>query len=327
MEIGKFSNEKKPEHKIIDHRDKILAFIKMKGPVLPIQIAKEIGTDILMASAHLAELTATGKLKVSRVKVGGSPLYLIPGQEEMLQKFITSFNDKELKAFNLLKEARILRDSEQEPVMRVALRDIKDFALQLNVDYNNVHDIFWKWFLLSDSEAEKIIKEKLNYLEREEKQLEEKKAEPIPAKEVQKTIKVPEEKQELQKKFVEKGTEETEKDSREIRKAKKKAVDDSFLKEVTKFFEKSKISVISSETVKKNSDIEFVIEVPSVMGNLVYYCSAKNKKKISDSDLSNAYVKGTFRKLPVIVISTGDLSPKAEAMIGNELKNLTFKKI
>ena len=102
---------------------------------------------------------------------------------------------------------------------------------------------------------------------------------------------------------------------------------DNFLLSVTKFFEKNRINVLSSEIIKKNSEIDFIVEIPSVVGNLQYYCKAKNKKKISDSDLSNAYVKGQFRKMPVIVISGGDLSSKAQEILNKELNNITFKKI
>src|SRR3989338_7615386 len=150
----------------MDNRDKILEFVKAKGPVLPVQVSKEIGTDILMASAHLAELTASSKLKISTIKVGSSPLYYLPGQEEMLQKYTTNMNDKEKKAFDLLNQNKILRDAEQEPVIRVALREIKDFAIPLNVNYNNNKEIFWKWYLINNEEAERIIKDKLQILEK-----------------------------------------------------------------------------------------------------------------------------------------------------------------
>ena len=79
--------------------------------------------------------------------------------------------------------------------------------------------------------------------------------------------------------------------------------------------------------VKRNSEIDFIVEIPSVVGNLQYYCKAKNKKRVSDSDLSTAYVKGQLKKLPVLVLSPGELSAKAQEMISKELNNLTFKKI
>ena len=296
----------------METRDKILEVVKAKGPVLPVQISKEIGSNILMASAHLAELTASNRLKISTIKVGGSPLYYLPGQESMLQRYVTNMNDKEKRAFDLINQSKILRDSEQEPVIRVALREIKDFAFPLNVTHNNNKEIFWKWYLTPNEEAEQLIKERLQIMEK-----------PIERK-IEKV-----QKQEIREKIEEKPIEAIKKETKpkEIRKYKPRDKEDDFLKDVMKFFEKNNINVISSEIIKKSSEIDFIVEIPSVVGNLQYYCKARNKKKISDSDLSNAYVKGQLKRLPVLVLSPGDLSAKAQEMIGRELNNLTFKKV
>ena len=288
----------------MDNREKILEFIKVKGPVLPVQISKEIGSNILMAGAHLAELTASNKLKISTIKVGGSPLYYLPGQETMLQKYTVNMNDKEKKAFDLLNQNKILRDSEQEPVIRVALREIRDFAIPLNVSHNETVERFWKWYLASDQEAEQIIKSKLQILEKPIENKIDKKIEEIQQKELP-----------------------AQNQSKETKKYKQRDKEDNFLNSITRFLEKNKINVISSEVIKRNSEVDFIVDIPSVVGNLQYYCKAKNKKIISDSDLSNAYVKGQLKRLPVLVLSSGDLSAKAQDIIGKELKNLTFKKI
>ncbi len=290
--------------KVLETRERIVEIVKAKGPVLPVQIAKEIGSNILMASAHLAELTASDRLKISTIKVGGSPLYYLLGQETMLQKFISNLNDKEKKAFDLLQQNKVLRDSEQEPVVRVALREIKDFAVPLNVTHNNNREVFWKWYLTPNDEAEKLIKEKLDILE---KSIEKKPEEKIEQKPTEPIQKIKEKPKEPRKKPVEK--------------------EDNFIKDAMGFFEKNKITVVSTEIIKKNSEIDFIVGIPSVVGNLQYYCKAKNKKRISDTDLSNAYVKGQFKKLPVLVISTGDLSTKAQEILAKELNNITFKKI
>ncbi|MBI3027774.1 hypothetical protein HYY70_06715 [Candidatus Woesearchaeota archaeon] len=302
----------------MDTRERIIEIIKAKGPVLPVQIAKEIGSNILMASAHLAELTASGMLKISAIKVGGSPLYYLAAQEAMLQKFVENMNDKEKKAYDSLSQDKILRDSEQEPVIRVALREIKDFAIPLNVNYNNNKEIFWKWYLTSNEEAERLIKIKLDIVDTP---MEKRDEEPI-SREAPKDQKAEKPIESVQKQM----KEETPK-KRQKGKLVQRDKDNNFLQNVTNFFEKNNISIINSETIKGNSDIEFIIEIPSVVGNLQYYCKAKNKKKISDSDISNAYVKGNFKKLPVLIISTGDLSAKAKEMLSKELNSVTFKKI
>ncbi|MBI2657079.1 hypothetical protein HYX08_00105 [Candidatus Woesearchaeota archaeon] len=307
--------------KSLELRERIVDFVKTKGPVLPVQISKEIGSDILMASAHLAELTASKRLKISTIKVGGSPLYYLQGQEPMLQKFIGSMNDKEKKAFDLLQQSKVLRDSEQEPVIRVALREIKDFAIPLNVNYNDIREIFWKWYLTGNDEAEQLIKSKLDIIEKpiekkiEEKPIEKKAEQIVQKKDVQQRIEEkPIEKQKVTK-------------EKPAKKYKPRENEDIFLKDIMKFFEKNKINILSSEILKRNSEIDFIVEIPSVVGTLQYYCKAKNKKRINDSDLSNAYVKGQFRKLPVLVISSGELSAKAQEVLAKELNNITFKKI
>ncbi|MBI2661459.1 hypothetical protein HYX09_04325, partial [Candidatus Woesearchaeota archaeon] len=56
-------------------RDKVISLVKSQGPLLPSHVAKQIGTNILMASAYLAELVSSGIIRISNIKVGGSPLY------------------------------------------------------------------------------------------------------------------------------------------------------------------------------------------------------------------------------------------------------------
>lgn len=307
--------------KALENRNKILEIIKVKGPVLPVQVSKEIKMDILMSSAHLAELTASNLLKISHVKVGGSPVYYLQGQESMLQKFTGSFNDKEKKAYDLLIQNKILRDKEQEPVVRVALRELKDFALPLNVTYNNQTEIFWKWYLLGEEEAASLIKTKIEPISEitpKQKIREEEKIE----RPIEKVI----QKQKAQQEKLPEAIAEKTQPVQKIRKPRQKDKEDEFLSHLASFLQKINIKIINTEIIRKNAEIDFVVEIPSVVGNLQYYCKAKNKKRVSDSDLSNAYVKGQLRKLPVLFISTGDLSTKAQDMLSKEL-NLTFKKI
>ena len=77
-------------------RDEILRIIRQKGPVLPVQIAKELKTSILFASAMLSELVSAHLLKVSTVKIGGSPLYYIPEHASRLQEFLSRSLSKEV---------------------------------------------------------------------------------------------------------------------------------------------------------------------------------------------------------------------------------------
>jgi hypothetical protein len=278
----------------MDTKQKIIELIKIKGPIIPVQISKEINSDILMSSAHLSELSSEGKVKISNIKIGGSPLYYLPGQESFLQNFSNNLHEKEKKAFNLLKEKKILRESKLEPVVRIALRNLKDFAIPLQVTYQNNKEIFWKWYLLSKEEAESLIKSLLT------------------KKEILGGIK----KEEVTKKEIKKPIEELKETKKFIDKT------DSFLEEIKSYFNKNKITIKNSEIIRRNSEINFILEVPSAVGNLEYYCKAKNKKKVNDGDLSSAYVQGQLKKLPILFLTKGELTKRAKEMLNKEFKNI-----
>ena len=147
-----------PEINDLEMKEKIISILKTRGPCLPVNVAKETGLSILFASAFLSEFLAEKKIKISDMKVGTSPLYFIPGQEKMLENFSEYLKSKEKEAFILLKEKKILKDSEQEPAIRVALRAIKDFA----IIFKKNEEIYWRYFTVEEIE----IKEKPEIIER-----------------------------------------------------------------------------------------------------------------------------------------------------------------
>jgi hypothetical protein len=306
---------------MVTDRDKVLSILRLNGPVIPIQIAKEIGTNILIASAMLSELVSNSLVRISSVKVGGSPLYYMQGQEEKLQEYSKNLHEKEKKVYELLKQEKVLRDIVLQPVERVALREIKDYAKPLKVKINESEEIFWKWYLLSNEEAESSIRNLISKSEmsrekekpkvepkKETEQKKEyllerpepKKSEPAPPRSVEK---------EQQRLFVDDGE------------------NDLFLRKVRQFFELARIEILEQSMIKNNVEIDFVVNIPSAVGGLKYYCKAKNKKKCSDSDISEAYMKGSAKKLPVIFVLSGDLTKKAKDVLNSDFKGIIVKKI
>ena len=143
-------------------QDKILYFLKVVGPTIPSKVAKNIGTEILLASAHLSDLAAQGKVKVSNLKIGGTPLYYLPGQEEQLYHFgAGNLNPKDYQVLEALKQQKILRENALDLLSKVALRSLKDFAIPLQVTVAGSRELFWKWHMLSDEEASVGIKKVL----------------------------------------------------------------------------------------------------------------------------------------------------------------------
>ncbi len=338
----------------MDHRDKIMQIVRSKGPLLPTQIYKEVNTNSLFAGAMLSELVDKKKLKISCVKVGTSPLYYMEGQEYKLQNYYKQLHEKEQKAFDILKRELVLKDDEQAPVIRAALRAIKDFAKPLSVTYQDKKIIFWKWYLLEESKAVDIIKEKLNIkkdspqidpeavneikkeLEKEKAEKKEEEAE----KEKSEGIKKAEHEEKPQEKTAQKDEREKEKEDKkhaEIRKPEKKPeqekpfIDttekDDFYRKIERYFNKNDITIINSKIIRKDSEIDFIIEVPSAVGKLQYYCKAKNKKKSNEGDISSVFVKAQLKKLPALYITTGEVTKKALSMLKTDFSNISIKKI
>ncbi len=282
-------------------KNSVLSIVREKGPVLPRHVVKELGGDTFMVGAVLSQLVDNKEIKISHAKIGGSPVYYVPGQEEKLSSLYEHLHEKEKKAYDLLKEKNIIRDSTAEPVIRVALRHIRDFAKPLEVNLHGKKEIFWKWYLLPNSEAEEKIKKILD-------------------------IKVPPKQKEEKPKKEEKETSNIE-EAEEKSEDEKKRSEDTLLEKVQKIFDEKDIEILETEVIRKNTDIEMVIKIPSRVGKLRYFCKVRDKKRCNDKDLSSAFVQGQMRKLPVLFAMTGKFTKKAEEMLDKEFQMISLLKI
>jgi len=139
--------------------EKVLNAVKMRGPLIPLDVRKVIGKgDSIVIGAELSSLVQRGLVKVTTIKMGGSPFYYVSGQELKLELILKYLNEKDLRACNLIREKKILRDSKQELLSRVCLRNIKDFAKSFTVKVNNQEEIFWRYFLISEKEAIDLVR-------------------------------------------------------------------------------------------------------------------------------------------------------------------------
>lgn len=366
----------------MDHREKLLSIVKEKGPLLPSQINKELRTNVLFASAMLSEMVQQKKLKLSSMKVGGSPLYYCDGQENSLEQFAEKLSEADRQAFTQLKSSKVLRDRDQDPHTRVALREIKDFAIPLEVNADGYSDLFWKYYLVSDGEAESLIRDYINSMEQKQAEQESAPAaEPERPKEVQATIGeveipeapqqeqveveapaaelVPEEPQSihpqspvdsvtmthLQENQVpefayqpafsfstaidteEQLTLEKEPEPEPEPEAPEFPEDDEFFGKVRSFFDQSGIEIQEFENIRTGTEYDFIISLPSNVGALTYYCKAKSKSKLNEGDLSTTFVYGQMKKLPILLLTVGDLTKKAEELLESEFRNMFVKRI
>ncbi|MBN2421871.1 hypothetical protein JXB41_01475 [Candidatus Woesearchaeota archaeon] len=292
-------------------RNSVLEIIKAKGLVIPRDIMKELGGDTFLIGAVLSQLKDSKQIKVSYTKIGGSPVYYYPGQESRLQDLFKYLNPKEKEAYNLIRQGGILQDSTLEPAIRVALREIKDFAKPVEVTLKDQKILFWKWYLLPNNFVESKIRESLS------KQQPQKTETEIPEKKPK----------DIEKKAIQREEKTDKVGKKQEQKKEEKPTQDDFLSTINDYFQEKNIEIIEKELIKKNKEFDFIIRVPSAAGKLNFYCKAKNKKRINEGDLSSAFVKAETKKLPILYLTTGKLTKKAKDMLNEEFKNITVNNI
>ncbi|MEM3127143.1 MAG: hypothetical protein QW331_03700 [Candidatus Woesearchaeota archaeon] len=307
-----------------DQRDEILNFVKEHGPVLPSHVAKAAKLSILFASAYLSELADKKYIKISWIKVGGSPLYYAPGQQEKLEKYIDNLNDKDKETFILLKEKKLLKDDEQSPLLRVSLRNLKDFAVPIQIN----DQLYWKYYLLRDEEV-KSVYEKLFALKPEttKEEIKEQKTEKqlsLAGQEIKEEVL-----QEPLKRKRGRPKKTKAEEPKEIteQQTKSELPKDEFTIKAEEFFISHDMDIIECSIIKKGKEIEFIVMLPTPFGKTKYFCRVINKKSINEGDLSLTLLRAHYKKLPGLLLAPGKLAKKANEMLLKEAEGLLFKEL
>lgn len=286
-------------------KESILNFLKTTGPSLPVQISKQIKMDSIFGSAFLSELLSQKRIKITNMKVGGSPIYYVEGTEPHLEKYAQEYlKSKEKDAFILLKEKKFLVDTDQEPAIRVALRSIKDFAKP----FEKNGKVIWRYFLSKEDEYQSNFQNNLSQEEPEQKS-----EEKIDKKEI-----------EIKKEPEEKETEEKKSTKKKIVKKKTSTKRKTQERKNEKFF----------NTVKENltkNQMEITDIIGFTKGHLTLKVKdnekekilvAYNKKRLTEADITNAYKKAKEQELEYIIFALGEPAKKTTSFI-EAIKNLS----
>ena len=275
--------------------EKIIKILKENGPSLPIRLSKELGISSLFISAFLSELADEKRIKISNLKVGGSPLYFLNGQEEKLESFYKYLHPKEAEAFLLLKKNKILKDSEQAPAIRVALRSIRDFA----IGFKKNEEIYWKYVLVPKEEAENILEPK----------------------------KIKKEKEIIRPAIKRKGNYEFQ-NPLIIKplKQKKQKPKSEFVSKIIDFINNNGLKIIE-EREYKAKEYNCIIEIRSELGIIRFLTRAKDKKTISETDFKKLLSKAQSVPLPAFMIYTEEISKKAKEFLKKYSSILKAKKL
>ena len=307
---------------VLDQREKIINFIKIRGPSLPVHISQHLKVDTLLSSAMLAELLSEKRLKLSSLRVGNSPLYYLIGQEFQLENFYQYLPSKEKEAFELLKAKSVLKDADQFPAIRVALRSIKDFAFPFQKD----EQLFWRFIKVNEENALELVQKfsisvkpisEVPLVKNISPEHIQKVKESLVAKPAQNEIiqdstpaelTAVKEKQKLAFLIPERKVQESVlKTTVKTKKAKDKS---EFIVKVYEFFDSNNLKLIK-EISSKKKEFAGIINVENNGKFDSYLCIAKEKKSVSDKDLMKQLQIGQKENLPVLFLSNGDASKKA----------------
>jgi len=284
---------------INETHEKIINILKQKGPSLPINIAKDLQMNSLFISAFLSELANEKRIKVSNMKVGGSPLYYLQGQEEKLEDFYKFLHPREAEAFLLLKQKKFLKDSEQEPATRVALRSIKDFAVPLEKN----SEVYWRHVLVPESEL--TVRKKSKAATKKQKITKDFPKITVSAKPAG----------EFQNPLIIK--------SKKTGKQKSKS---GFVIKTIDFLNQNNLRIIE-EKDHKSKEYNCIIQIKSELGSINFLTQAKDKKTVTEADLKKLLSNSQKIPLPAFLLYTGEISKKAQEYIEKYNSILKIMKI
>jgi DNA-binding Lrp family transcriptional regulator len=305
---------------VTEVKKKILQILEQSGPSVPTPIAKKIGMQPMFASAILSELLNEKRIKTSSMKLGSSPLYFIPGQEQKLEDFTDNLTGVEKEAYLILKDNKLLEDINQEPKIRVALRGLKDFAIP--IQHNG--KLFWKYFTVPNEkirnsmidEGEPAIGERVLG----QKILQDIKPENIKSKEQQfeEIIEQAEKKQEKEEtaetivkeeiKIEEKAT--IEEKTKPV-KLKKLTEKDIFLENVKRILYGKNIEILETISYDKKQ----VIAKARVNVDQTCILFFLDKNKPEEKDLFKAYKKAKEYKLPFYLVTNMEAPKKLQETV------------
>lgn len=294
---------------IQEKKRKIISFLEANGPSLPVRIAKAIEMDPIVTSAITSELINLKQIKTSHIKIGASPLYLLPGQEQKLEEYVDNFKPIEKETFLKLKKNKLITDEDEEPATRVALRNIKDFA----IPFKSQEKIIWKYSFTPEEEIKKLL---LPPKEKEEKQ---EKQNFKSEQDVPKAWKVKKEEikqAKVESKKIESIFSKQNKDiaNNPLSESEQKKSEPEFLTEIKNFLKQKTIEFIEEVRTEKK-EIMAIINIKSQLDDINFLLIAKNKKTVTKDEIEAAIQIAIRNKMPCLLMIRKNPSTSIQKLI------------
>jgi hypothetical protein len=213
----------------------------------------------------------------------------------------------------------VLRHAELTPLNRVAVAAIQDYSRPVRVLAPSGEELFWRYYLLSESDALSLIEQKWFPAPPPAAQPSPEptsQAPPAasvapPQHTIPPAIPLPTEKIEP-----EQPTEPKKRAPAKTKRTKSRAPAQptEFSNSIAEYFSKRNIK-LDEDLGSSKTELAAIVRVPSAIGEMRYYCKAKTKKTTTDGDLAAAYLEAQGKGLPLLYLAAGTLSKKAQEVL------------
>jgi|SRR3989344_772565 len=282
----------------MNNLDKAYEIVR-QGPCLPVEVASKLGVDSFLANAYLSQLIDANKIKASKERVGNAFVYFLPGHEGAANSRVQALLQPTQKTARMFASS-VPAGAEVEQKRQAFAERLQEIekkeAIQKAQPKQEVKPI---------SIAEKVKQEFLDrFRPAIAEQLARQEAKPAPVL-VQPATKMHED-----RKIAEQMMQEVEKKVKETKEIK---IDSSKLVDkALAFLADGHADIISKDLKKKGKEADIIAHIPSPIGNLKYLVVVRDKKTVSEADLSLAFTEGQSKKMPVLFVTNGKLTKTAE---------------
>jgi len=284
----------------------VLAHVTQHSPIVGAKIASDLGSDSFLVGAYLSELIDSKQLFLTRSTAAGAPLYYVLSQHADIVVLREKLKEKDRRTFDLLQGEGVLREDDLDPLTRVSLKNLPDFAQSLNIKLGTETVTFWKWFLLSNDDVIGILQKK--YIAKNETPKSNSNTPAQSESSVQAT-----------KKVVQTAISEA---VPELNGLIEQLSHCRNTGEIISQIEQANIRISSSIDIKKNKESDCIIHIPTAFGVQKYFVKILFKKKITDTDLSSLFMQGSLKHMPICLITDGVLTKKAEILHNGDLDSV-----
>jgi len=295
-------------------RDDVFKIVQEHGPVVANKIATLLGSDSFLVGAYLSELSENKQILLTRSSGVGTSFYYVTSQVEKLVSLRDRLKEQDRRTFDLINEEKVLRDSDLEPLTRVSIAKLSDFAKEVNIRMGDETVLFWKWYMLNNDEVVGILQKR--YTQKEEPVQKESTTQTPSSEGTQN-----DESSETVTEPVSTPIESSQADSYG-QSIKYGLVGKKTAQEIITVLEAAGIKVTKSVDIKKTTESDCICTIPTALGNQSYFVKIMLKAKISDSELQAIYLQGILKQKPVCLITNGTLTKKAEVLHDGDLRSL-----